>query len=159
MIAVTDSIKKNPLNVLNNDKPWYADGLQFKCTECGKCCTGGPGYAWVTKEEIQAIADHLNLTTTAFGKKYLRYINGRYALLEKNVTFDCIFLKDKKCQIYPVRPVQCRTFPWWAENLTSPEAWQEAAKHCEGITQKDAPVVPYETIAEQLAKWDDEENT
>lgn len=158
MMAVTDSSSKNSLNILSENKPWYADGLKFKCTECGKCCTGGPGYAWVTKEEIKAIADHLGMTTTAFGKKYLRYINGRYALLEQQ-NYDCIFLKDKKCQIYQVRPIQCRTFPWWKENLASPEAWKEAAKHCEGITQDDAPVIAADIINAQVALWDDEENT
>lgn len=151
--------KKNQLKVLQDlEKPWYKDGLKFKCTECGKCCTGGPGYAWVNNKEIEAIADHLKLSKAAFGKKYLRFVHGRYALLEKRPNFDCIFLKDKKCEIYSVRPIQCRTFPWWKENLSSPEAWQEAAKYCEGITQEDAPRVPYEVIEEQKSLWVDEED-
>ena len=33
-------------------KPWYAEGLRFKCTECGQCCTGAPGYVWVNEEEV-----------------------------------------------------------------------------------------------------------
>ena len=40
--------------------PWYADGLQFTCTQCGDCCTGDPGVVWVTDEELKAIADHLD---------------------------------------------------------------------------------------------------
>ncbi|MEI8124617.1 MAG: YkgJ family cysteine cluster protein [Parachlamydiaceae bacterium] len=140
-----------PLKVLSNEKPWYSEGLRFKCTECGQCCTGGPGYAWVTKEEIETIASHLGMTVKDFGKRYLRSVYGRYSLVEKKETYDCIFLKDKKCQIYQVRPTQCRTFPWWAENLKSPEAWKEAAKHCEGISC-DAPVVPFEEIQPQLER-------
>jgi len=35
-----------------------------------------------------------------------------------------VFLKDKQCTVYPVRPAQCRTFPWWKENLSSKEAWR-----------------------------------
>lgn len=151
-MAVTEK-----LNVISDNKPWYSEGLRFECTGCGKCCTGGPGYAWVDKEEIKAIAEYLKLTITAFSKKYLRYINGRYALLEKYDAYDCIFLKDKMCQIYPVRPIQCRTYPWWKENLSSPEAWQEAAKFCEGITCN-APVVSYDHIETQKNLWDDEEN-
>lgn len=138
------------LKVLKDEKPWYSEGLRFKCTECGQCCTGAPGYAWVTDKEIEAIAAYLKMTVKDFSKKYLRYVNGRYSLLEKKVSFDCIFLKDKKCQIYPVRPSQCRTFPWWVYNLSSPEAWEEAAKHCEGINPE-APVVPFKIIQEQLA--------
>ena len=33
--------------------PWYADGLPFTCTQCGDCCTGDPGYVWVTDEVMQ----------------------------------------------------------------------------------------------------------
>jgi Fe-S-cluster containining protein len=142
----------HPLNILSPEEeatpPWYAKGLRFKCTECGKCCTGGPGYAWVDDQEIQAMADYLKITPKDFGKKYLRFVQGRYSLIEKR-NYDCIFLKDKKCTIYPVRPQQCRTFPWWAQNLSSPEAWEEAAQDCEGIS-KDAPVVPLTTIQSQL---------
>lgn len=131
------------------DKPWYAEGLRFKCTECGQCCTGAPGYVWVNDEEIQIMADHLKLSVKEFGKRYLRQSQGRYALVEKK-NFDCIFLKDKKCSIYLARPTQCRTFPWWSHNLTKPEDWKEAARYCEGISDQ-APLVPIETIQTQLA--------
>ena len=59
-----------------------------------------------------------------------------------------IFLKDKKCQIYSVRPTQCRTFPWWPQNLKSEKEWQEAARYCEGI-HPEASLVPFETIEQQ----------
>ena len=38
------------------DSPWYRDGLAFSCTRCGACCTGGPGYVWVSPEEIEELA-------------------------------------------------------------------------------------------------------
>lgn len=139
---------KNPLKVLSDDKPWYSEGLRFKCTECGQCCTGAPGYAWVTDEEIQKIADYLKMDVKAFGRKYLRFVRGRYALVERK-NYDCIFLKDRKCSVYPVRPTQCRTFPWWVQNLTSPEAWKEAAQYCEGINDE-APLVSIDVIESQL---------
>lgn len=138
-----------PLKMIKDDQPWYKDGLRFKCTECGQCCTGAPGYAWVNDDEIQAIAKFLKLDVETFGKRYLRYVNGRYALLEQRETFDCIFLKNKKCQIYPVRPTQCRTFPWWAQNLATPEDWKEAAKYCEGINDE-APLISIEVIQSNL---------
>lgn len=140
----------NPLTVLPNQDPWYAQGLRFKCTECGQCCTGAPGYTWISDAEIAAIAEHLGLSLEDFGKKYLRLVNGDYALLEKPVTYDCIFLKDKKCEIYHLRPKQCRTFPWWAHNLSSLEEWENLSQFCEGIS-KEAPLVPFDVIEEQLA--------
>ena len=137
-----------------NEKPWYAQGLKFKCTECGQCCSGGPGYAWVTEQEITAIAQHLGLSIEDFERRYVRQVEERKALLEypqlgNPQNYDCVFLKDKKCQIYSVRPKQCRTFPWWPQNLKSEEDWHEAAQRCEGIG-REAPVVPFKTIQEQL---------
>lgn len=141
------------LKLISDTPVWYAEGLRFKCTECGACCSGGPGYTWVNPEEIQAMAQHLGLSVEEFGKQYLRKVDGRYALLErKNLQgdYDCIFLKDKKCQLYHLRPKQCRTFPWWVQNLQSPNDWQAAAQRCEGISPS-APIVPLETIQANLA--------
>lgn len=129
---------------------WYAEGLRFKCTECGMCCTGSPGYVWVTKEEIDQIATFLNLTVDRVMKTYIRQKDNRYALIEKrSQNFDCIFLKDKKCSIYKVRPKQCRTFPWWIQNLKSQEAWSNAGTFCEGINDK-APLIQFEEIQKNL---------
>lgn len=138
------------LKVIQDDEPWYANGLRFECTGCGQCCTGAPGYIWVDEQEIQQIAAFLKLSLEEFSRRYLRRVKGRLSLLELPKTYDCIFLKDKKCQIYPVRPTQCRTFPWWPQNLKSEKEWKEAARYCEGICP-DAPVVPLETIEQQRA--------
>lgn len=142
------------LPIVEEEKPWYADGLKFKCTECGKCCTGEPGYTWISEEESSKIAAYLKISLEEFNKRYVRIVNRKPALLECHQTYDCIFLEDKKCQIYPVRPKQCRTFPWWPQHLKSREAWEQAARFCEGINAQ-APTVPYETIQEQcdLQQW------
>lgn len=122
-------------NLIGNfmKKPWYQDGLLFKCTECGACCTGSPGYVWVSPSEIDALAQRLGISSEIFIKKYTRRIGNRLSLKEHATTFDCVFLKGKQCQVYEDRPQQCRTFPWWPENLTSRDAWLEAAERCEGI--------------------------
>lgn len=129
---------------------WYQDGLQFKCTGCGKCCTGSPGYTWVSNSEIIAIADYLKISTEEFSNKYLRCIGNRFSLKENFVNYDCIFLKDKQCQIYPVRPTQCKTYPWWQKNLKSRDEWKKAAQFCEGINAPEAPIIPNEVIEDQL---------
>lgn len=138
----------NSLPVLQ--KPWYSEGLRFSCTGCGKCCTGSPGYTWVTVDEIVAIAEYLQLSIDQFASRYLRQIDDRYSLKENLITHDCVFLKDTKCQIYPVRPTQCKTFPWWIENLKSEEEWQQAALRCEGINHPEAELVSKETIESVL---------
>lgn len=135
-----------------SDLPWYKDGLRFKCTECGKCCTGSTGYVWVTEDDMRAMARVLNISFELFTRRYIRMRDNRYALIEKraqNGDFDCIFLKDKKCMVYEARPIQCRTYPWWRENLNSPESWKLAAEECEGIND-DAPVVSFAEIERRL---------
>ena len=150
----------NKLKILKNNadknkqdesekQPWYAKGLCFECTGCGQCCTGAPGFIWVSEEEIETIANFLKLSINEFTGRYLRRVKGRISLIELPKTFDCIFLKNKKCEIYPVRPTQCRTFPWWPQIMISEEEWKQTARLCEGI-RSDAPVVSLETIDEQL---------
>jgi uncharacterized protein len=130
---------------------WYKEGLRFQCTGCGQCCTGTPGYVWVEESEIQTLANHLHISLEECKKRYVRRIGKKYALLEKKApSYDCIFLKDKRCLIYPVRPKQCRTFPWWPEHLKQSKNWIALSAQCEGINQEDAPLIPFSEIQRQL---------
>ena len=116
-----------------SSKPWYREGLSFSCTRCGDCCTGVPGYVWGGPTEIEALAKHLGLSVDSFGERYLRKVGRRYSLIEKPGG-DCVFF-DKGCSVYPARPTQCRTFPFWRSNLKSERAWDEIADECPGIGQ------------------------
>ena len=125
---------------------WYKDGLHFTCTECGKCCTGSGGRVWVSEDEAKDIASYLKISLKDFKRRYTRMREGRLCLAEKKSEGNpCIFLENKRCQIYPARPNQCRTYPWWPENLNTPESWQSCATVCEGIN-KDAALVQYSDI-------------
>lgn len=128
---------------------WYADGLRFECTGCGRCCTGGDGYVWVSVEEAQDLAARLELELEEFGRQYLRRFADRYALVN-GPGGDCVFLRGKTCGVYEQRPAQCRAFPWWPANLRSDSAWRLAAQTCEGI-RDEAPMVPREVIEPALA--------
>lgn len=98
------------------------------------------------------MAHFLKLSVEEFSQRYLRQIGKRYALKDlPRKNWDCVFLEGKQCKLYTVRPKQCQTFPWWQENLKSPEAWAEAAKCCEGI-RDDAPLFSLEEIEEQVAR-------
>ena len=130
---------------------WYKDGLRFKCTGCGECCTGSPGYVWVTSTEAEAMAKFLKIPIEEFMGKYTRQIGNRISLKEHPKSYDCVFLQGKKCQLYHVRPKQCRTFPWWPENLKSPERWKETAARCEGVDHPDAPLISLGDIQKELS--------
>jgi len=125
--------------------PWFAPGLRFSCTECGRCCTGGAGHVWVELAEIERLCELLGLSLDEFGRRHLRRIGNRHALLEHPSTGDCTFLRDNRCTVYQARPDQCGRFPWWPSLLESPSAWQAAAAWCEGI-RDDAPLVTVEDI-------------
>lgn len=133
------------------EEPWFGEGLRFQCTGCGKCCTGGPGCVYLSSDDLNRLAEHFHLPPKEFAKKYTRLVDGQYALLDKPGSYDCIFLEEKKCSVYESRPVQCKTFPWWLENLKSIEDWEEAAKRCEGINHPDAPLIPSLHIEIQCA--------
>lgn len=129
--------------------PWYKNGLRFECTGCGQCCTGAPGYVWIDEKEIAEMASFLKISEEEFVSKYTRKKGERLSLIEHPTNYDCVFLKDKRCQVYGARPRQCRVFPWWPENLESKEAWKEAKKRCEGIERENAPLISLQEIQKQ----------
>jgi Fe-S-cluster containining protein len=118
-------------------RPWYAEGLRFRCTACGHCCTGVPGHVWVEKHEIERMARALGLSTAKFVDRYVRRARGRLSLREKE-NGDCVLLgEDRRCTVYAVKPGNCSTFPFWPRLLESEASWAETAKDCEGIGQCD----------------------
>jgi Fe-S-cluster containining protein len=117
------------------------DGYSYRfdpsiCAICeGACCTGESGYIWVKYPEIEKIAQFLELTIEEFATMYLRKVKHRYSIIEKKLSRDnygCIFFdnKIKKCTIYPVRPIQCRSFPFWEVFKNDIE---EVKKECPAI--------------------------
>jgi len=52
-----------------------------------------------------------------------------------NGTEYCVFLdpETNHCGVYSARPLQCSTYPWWPELLSSSEWREEGASVCEGI--------------------------
>jgi Fe-S-cluster containining protein len=111
---------------------WYQDGLQFRCTRCGNCCTGAPGFVWVNEDEIAAIAKFRGEEIDQTRKAYTRQESHDLSLKEK-ANGDCIFYdRQKGCTIYPVRPRQCRTWPFWESNVNTPEAWKNTCEKCPG---------------------------
>jgi Fe-S-cluster containining protein len=131
-----------------DEAPWYADGLAFECTRCGKCCTGEPGYVWVTDEELAAIAKFLGRPAGEVRELYSRRARGRRSLRER-ANGDCVFWdREKGCTVYPVRPPQCRTWPFWESNVATPEDWDRTCRVCPGSGHGE--VIPVEEITRRL---------
>lgn len=140
--------RTTPLNVV---EPWFKDGLSFQCTQCGNCCTGGPGFVWISDEEVDRLAAHLKIERDVALRKYCRIVRGKLSLKEKRDhlgQYPCIFLSEEEvidargkrklkrgCTIYPVRPLQCRTWPFWDGNLEDADAWDHAGEKCPGTNK------------------------
>jgi Fe-S-cluster containining protein len=131
--------------------PWFRDGLKFACTGCGDCCTGAPGFVWVNKTEIEALAKEVGVDVPEFERRYVRKVGIRKSLIEWG-NGDCVFFdgKSRKCQVYNARPRQCRTWPFWPSNLASPDTWADAAERCRGCNR--GKMVPLEKIQTQLGE-------
>ena len=128
---------------------WFEGGLRFKCTGCGKCCTGSSGSVYLSPVDLERLAKFFQLPTGSFARKYTRVIKGRRALIDGAGSHDCVFLSGTACSVYEARPTQCRAYPWWLSNIRDRQSWEEAAKVCEGIDHPSAPIVPASEILEQ----------
>ena len=124
-----------------DDQPWYQDGLRFQCVQCGACCTGAPGFVWVNKEEIAALAAALRLDAGEFERRYVRRVGIRKSLIELPGG-DCVFFHRESCtcQVYQERPRQCRTWPFWV--LECGHARRLAGNVRASSRRQSRPVVP-----------------
>lgn len=131
-------------------EPWFDDGLHFRCTQCGDCCTGSPGAVWVTDEELQRIAEHTGKTIGELRLFHTRRIGDRTSLSEY-ANGDCTFFdgRTRRCAIYEARPTQCRTWPFWRGNVESPHAWERVRAVCPGAGRGD--FVPTDEIVRRAS--------
>lgn len=137
--------------------PWYSQGLQFECTQCGACCSGSSGTVEFTAEEAQGMASILGISYADFLSQYTERHGPTWILREvpspEGEGFDCILLQrdpdrgTTRCLVHRERPMQCRTWPFWPENLKSPRTWRQAARECEGIDR--GPKVGFQEICQQ----------
>lgn len=112
--------------------------MKFECQEScgGKCCKpgwSGSHFIFLTDADIVRIEQFTGLHRNQFSKVG-EFEWTRFATEKVTARFmgQCPFLQDGSCDIYEARPTQCRTFPYWPENM-SDEKWKALSAECPGI--------------------------
>ena len=131
---------------------WWKEGVQFQCQGSGKCCVsrGEYGYVYLTDDDIKRFAAHFKLTRKQFTEIYCQKTDGLFHLKEESGQSECMFLKSNRCSVYKARPTQCRTWPFWPENMSA-KSWKANVKSfCPGVDKGKS--LPPSKISKLLAE-------
>lgn len=112
---------------------FYRDGIRFSCTRTGKCCKsrGKYQYVYLCLDDRRRLAAHLGISTLKFTKRHAVKQDGLFHLTMAGDA--CPYLEGGRCVVYAARPLQCRTWPFWPENM-KPRVWEkEVAPNCPGV--------------------------
>ncbi len=102
-----------------------SDLFRFRCTRCGRCCSGGPNVS-LTVFDVVRMARFLLISWKGFLRGYVKVIIADivpHMLLRGDERGRCLFLAEKAsgeklCVIYPARPMRCRLYPVLVEDLS-----------------------------------------
>lgn len=123
--------------------------MGFSCLACGECCRGEDNSVLVFPNEIRRIQDSTGLTwleVAAPPEEGEWDREGYFHTLEWRLTKEgesCRFLQKVDCSIYPVRPMLCRTYPFYLDRR------KLMASECRGLGGK-IDVQEAELMAELL---------
>jgi Fe-S-cluster containining protein len=102
----------------------------------------------VDEDNLAEIAAFRGEALEEIRERYSRPAQGKRTLREKS-SGDCVFFdRQTGCVIYPVRPPQCRTWPFWESNVESSDSWQATRAVCPGSGQGD--LISSEEIARRV---------
>ncbi len=117
---------------MKKGKEFYIEGLRFACRGDGRCCVsrGKYGYVYLSFKDRRRLASHLGLSLAQFTSRYVTKEDGLYQL--RYTGRDCPFFHENRCAVYDARPWQCRTWPFWPENMNTIVWEQEVLSWCPG---------------------------
>lgn len=120
-----------------------AKDFDFTCTICGHCCEGG-GNVYFSEIELENVFKHLKIPEKdrdRFKMKFIRNRENGYFVHSSSI--DCYFLQKGQCVIYPVRPLQCRTYPFWPSCFASTNDVKKLKKECRGALKGNGKIYSF----------------
>ncbi|MGQ9720339.1 MAG: YkgJ family cysteine cluster protein [Candidatus Jordarchaeum sp.] len=104
---------------------------RFQCVQCGNCCRDKNSIITITHKDISRLVNFLKCDFKELLSKYVgfyqieekfeerlvfpaisTYRGNAFLGLRKKSDGSCVFLNDNLCEVYPGRPMVCRSFPF-----------------------------------------------
>lgn len=127
--------------------------FRFECQSgCVNCCAR-PGDVFLTAEDHSRIADYLSLGEAEFSDRYCAPEDEQGLRLSNPSQTSCHFLEESGCRIHEVKPLQCRTFPFWPETVGTRKAWKGLSGYCPGVGV--GQILPIESVRAEAQRCAD----
>jgi uncharacterized protein len=123
--------------------------MRFECQAgCTECCRR-KGFVYLAEEDVRRIAAFLGIAIDEFERSCLYRTKHQRRLRTLRGT-SCRFLEPGGCSIHPVKPAQCRIFPFWPELVEDKREWLKTAAWCPGIGK--GPLISIESARAAAAQ-------
>ena len=110
--------------------------MRFTCQPgCTRCCTQ-KGWVYLGVEDVPRLAAFLDMSASEFRRRFV-YSTKHTSRLRKPRQGECPFLNAEGCSVHPVKPMQCRVFPFWPELVEDKKELEKTAQWCPGIGKGD----------------------
>ena len=97
----------------------YPENIRFRCERCGLCCGDTATRVrriLLLKNEVYDISRRTSKTISEFADQVEGFEPYVYVMKKKS-NGECVFLRDKLCTIYRMRPLICRFYPFELKNM------------------------------------------
>ena len=114
----------------------FKEGIKFECQGSGNCCVsrGSYGFVYLSDKDLKRFSNYFKLSIDKFKSKFCQITDGFIHLSEKkSFNGKCIFLKNNRCTVYESRPSQCRTWPFWNDNMNAKVWNKDISINCPGV--------------------------
>ncbi len=90
----------------------------------------------MTDEELDAIFAHAKEQSLELNLTHLKLEHEGLWSVPIPAGGACPLLdSDERCSVHPVKPWQCRAYPFWPEVMKDRASWDEEATFCEGMNR------------------------